>query len=92
MSEHTVHHTCPSCGYEMDTLANVVDGQDTAPHPGDVTICMDCTAPAVFRQDMSLRALTVQEVLDHPEIARYQLELALFRTDNKNHRERTDQQ
>lgn len=49
---------CLACGSAL----NHVGDQQTPPNPGDFTICLYCKNIMAFRDDLSLRPLTPQEM------------------------------
>lgn len=50
---------CPHCTYKVNA-ATATDG-DGAPKPGDFSICIKCTAIAIFDDTLALRKLTREE-------------------------------
>lgn len=59
---------CPECKKVMDgaTCFN----EDAVPGPGDVTVCMYCSALLVYEKDMQLRKMTPEEERKLPDEAR----------------------
>ena len=51
---------CPSCGNKNDAVTAAFG--DATPHPGDLSICLYCGHLMVFADDLSLRALTDEEM------------------------------
>ena len=51
---------CPTCGEPLDCASTYkIDNPDErAPMPGDATFCTRCFHPAVFNEDLGLRAMT----------------------------------
>ncbi len=43
---------CPDCGYAVDAASAV--GHKTKPAPGDISVCMSCTAILTFDADLHL--------------------------------------
>lgn len=71
---------CPRCGYGLDRCFNTQ--RERAPKPGDITVCMSCALVMTFTEDMSERALTVDEIQALPgemktELLRVALAIAL---------------
>jgi hypothetical protein len=54
---------CLSCGRPLNSTS-CVDGSDAAPSPGDVTVCFYCGLVMIFTDDLSLRDLTRDEMLE----------------------------
>ena len=69
---------CPSCGYLFDRASGV--DHSSVPHPGDVTVCIRCGAPAFFASDMSLRAPEPDEQLEIAEHAELQKVIGLVKS------------
>ncbi len=59
--EH-VPTTCPRCGIVLDTSRPAEGSIDRGPVAGDISICWSCTAIMVFRDDRTLRRITVEEL------------------------------
>lgn len=60
---------CLNCKSSLDAAA-MLDG-DSAPSPGDFTVCVDCGYVMVFADDLSFRELTHEELLeanDDPDV------------------------
>lgn len=73
--------TCPHCGYRMD-MATEAYG-DTAPKPGDISLCAKCGVLAVFDEQMRQRAPTPAEALAFnadPRVIRAQIVLRGYTT------------
>lgn len=63
--------SCPCCGRALDGAT----GDAPKPEPGDFTICLYCAEPALFDEDLQLRAPTGEETEQFyavPELARMQ--------------------
>ena len=60
MKTRTPKESCPSCGYEYDCAADVLDTPRSA-RAGDVSICISCGHIMVFAADLSKRELTDEE-------------------------------
>ena len=52
---------CPHCGYELDA-ASPTSHPDTAPSPGDFSVCACCAAVLRFGEDLRPRALEFGEL------------------------------
>lgn len=52
---------CTSCERELDGVTGV--GCDTAPEPGDFTVCIRCGHIMAFGDDLHLRDLTDDEMM-----------------------------
>ena len=57
---------CPTCDATLSGAARPNPGDTTRPVPGDFSICSECRTPARFGDDMQLRLLTEQDILDSP--------------------------
>jgi hypothetical protein len=54
---------CPQCNYLVDAASAVNQiGAYQTPTAGDLTVCINCGVPLVFRDDLSLRLLTDAEI------------------------------
>jgi hypothetical protein len=64
---------CPECGHVLDA-AEAVDDPEVRPSPGDLSICIKCSAILIFTEDMSIRLATDAELdelaEDSPELHR----------------------
>jgi len=61
---HTLpSHDCPACGTRLDAATSICEGTP-APRPGDVTICIDCTAVMMFAEDLTVRLVKPGEIRD----------------------------
>lgn len=59
------NYHCLDCGREMDAATTVPGlNEDAEPHPGAVSLCLQCGNVAIFADDMTLRPLTDDEVVD----------------------------
>lgn len=58
----TPENACLDCGKVLDAAFGV--GHRSKPHPGGITICMDCGHVQVFDGQLKFRALTDQEIID----------------------------
>jgi hypothetical protein len=52
---------CAKCGYKMDQASDAF-GEDK-PKPGDLSVCLNCGAIAVFGENLQLREPTPEEKL-----------------------------
>jgi hypothetical protein len=55
---------CPNCGKTLDAAHNVTGEQANKVKPGDISLCIDCTAILVFDDELFLRRPTPQELED----------------------------
>ena len=60
--------TCPACAKVLDASTNTTG--DTAPSPGDITICIGCGAVLTYRDGLRLAAVTDPDVLLDPVVRR----------------------
>lgn len=66
---------CPGCGEPLD-VSQAVDLQPHMPQPGDCSVCMICGAVSRFTNDLKLRLITAQELLELRPEERRELALA----------------
>ena len=59
---HVKESACTNCGHSMNGALAV--GDDQAPVPGDVTLCIRCGHLMAFADDLTLRELTAAEAVD----------------------------
>lgn len=52
-------HSCAKCGYGMDATTSAYG--KGRPSEGDVSMCLNCGALAVFNKDLTLRQPTKEE-------------------------------
>jgi hypothetical protein len=50
---------CPNCGTHLDAATEVGSDDGKRPSPGDLTVCIECSVPLVFKADLSMRLLDV---------------------------------
>jgi hypothetical protein len=62
---------CPWCGAESDRAGNVNDAG--SPEPGDVSICLWCTLPLQFDENMRLAKITDSELRERLDADNYDL-------------------
>jgi len=53
---------CINCGKSLTAASPVTGGR--APQPGDIAICLDCRHLQVYADDMKIRNLTDDEVVE----------------------------
>jgi hypothetical protein len=56
-------HSCPYCGHLFEAVSDV-DGDQTAPRPGDVTVCIECASPLILTEGLQVRVPTPVELLE----------------------------
>lgn len=54
---------CPVCSHEFDS-ASGVSKPEAIPKPGDLSICIECTAFLRYDDAMDMRLLTAEEIVD----------------------------
>ena len=77
-----LHVLCPFCG-TYHNAATDTDFGGSMPCPGDIAVCFDCTAVAVYDDDLRLRRPTdaeSAEIKRDPEISRARFAVLLSRT------------
>lgn len=52
---------CPRCGYRLDADAPPANARYEKPSPGDLSMCLRCSAVLTFAPDLHLRLLTAHE-------------------------------
>lgn len=59
-------YSCPACGYTYGTAPDEtlvsLSGTAPMPKPNQATVCTRCAAPLIFREDMSVRLMSDQEL------------------------------
>jgi C4-type Zn-finger protein len=68
-STRTPKCVCPSCGKVFDTATDATS--DDVPLPGDITICLHCGHVMAFKDDLTVRELTseeLHEVATNPDV------------------------
>ena len=73
----TPKNKCPACGYQVDAVSEV-DG-NAVPEKGDISICLNCGAIAIFKDDLTLRKPTGEELLKvslDPNVIKHQIHRA----------------
>jgi hypothetical protein len=78
---------CPNCGKKLDSALDT-EG-DSAPSPGDITICFGCHHLMAFADDMTFRELTPDEMIEvagEPAILRAMEALDSFKKWEERHR------
>lgn len=53
---------CPSCGAKVNRAGDILG--EGSPEPGEVVVCLECSALNVFAEDLSLRRPTDEELVD----------------------------
>jgi hypothetical protein len=61
MTTDTKENQCLACGYKHDAVTEIIHDHGVAPREGDVSVCLNCGATAVFNADMTLRHPTAEE-------------------------------
>jgi hypothetical protein len=67
---------CPHCGGKLDACGVTDAGEDRAPQPGDVGVCIHCAGIIVYTDRFTLRMPTPDEekkALSNPEVQLAQL-------------------
>lgn len=64
-SRKSVENTCLNCGKELDGVAQIDNAPTEAlPEPGDISFCMYCGHIMSFDENVKLRELTSDEMLE----------------------------
>lgn len=53
--------SCPKCGYESDSAADLFENE--VPKPNSLAVCLQCNAGLKYGDDMKLLELTPEEFL-----------------------------
>jgi hypothetical protein len=62
---------CPNCGKMLDSASHVQER--ISPKPGDLRVCIACTAILVFEPGMLVRSATNTDLRDLPPKALFEL-------------------
>lgn len=66
---------CPICDFHADAMSSP---EGKRPQPGDLSVCLNCTAPLLIGEGLTIRALTLSEIEALPD--RLRGKLRLFQT------------
>lgn len=55
---------CPGCGVPNDAASSAHGSYVGRPSPGDASVCLNCAAILVFREDLTTRLMTGAELAD----------------------------
>ena len=70
MTTHDLANTCPWCRIEHEAATGLTG--PGGPEPGNVSLCFNCSAPAVFTDDLKLRRMTNAELAEFRQSDVYQ--------------------
>lgn len=70
--ERLINVVCPNCNAQLDDATNL-DDESLRPKPGDVSCCIKCAAVLEYQDDMTLRVLSSDELLDLPDDVRLEI-------------------
>lgn len=78
--------TCPVCGTLLNA-ASFFTGE-SSPRPGDLSVCIECTAILVFQADLTVQGISEEELESlppelHVELIRMRQILKEFHQDRK---------
>lgn len=63
---------CPVCAYRMDAHQAINEKEPVEPSPGDITICLNCTAVLEFERNQVFKIISGKELVEikktNPEI------------------------
>lgn len=62
---------CPQCRHPLDA-ATSMDGNEM-PKAGDISICIACITPLMFKDDLTLRAISTDEMKTLPDTTKKEL-------------------
>lgn len=60
MSTVTPECKCPYCGHKFDRAGDPTG--DKMPHAEDFSICIECAGWLVFNEDLTVRAISAEEI------------------------------
>ena len=69
---------CPCCGKKMNIVCPVPDGEP-GPVPGDIVLCLYCTAILRLDENLMVRGMTdgeIEELLLNPEMMKHLLKVS----------------
>jgi hypothetical protein len=55
---------CLACGYKHDAATEIIHDHGVKPRAGDISVCLNCGALAIFNADLTLRLPTTEEKAD----------------------------
>lgn len=58
-TRHEGERFCPCCGTKVDTSTHHTE---TTPSPGDVAVCLYCSSVSLYKEDLTLREPTREEL------------------------------
>lgn len=65
MSLYIPHGNCPQCSHKFSYVSTLLNSNIDKPRPNDVTICSNCTCILVFKNDLSVRKMTPDEIFNY---------------------------
>lgn len=63
---------CPECGVKINAAGT---NKDIKPKPGDISVCGECTSYLVFDDNLKLKSMTMDDIVDLAPDELYQLTL-----------------
>ena len=63
MTTAIIDHKCPHCGAQQNR-ATSTDGLKGGPEENDITLCMACGTFGAFDQNLAMRKLTPEEMVE----------------------------
>jgi|SRR5215472_626281 len=54
---------CPVCGYKINAASDI-NGNNKVPEPDDITFCLKCAAILVFKDDLYVRHMKPDDLID----------------------------
>jgi len=64
LTQRTPVNRCPRCNEKLDAASALTE--DVAVEPGDISMCMYCQAFLVFKDDLTLRLSTDEDMANLP--------------------------
>lgn len=65
--------TCPTCNFRSNYATCVAD-KNALPEAGDFSVCIECGEILVFKENLTLRAVTLDDLVSLPEELHTELE------------------
>lgn len=72
----TPHGRCPKCQRTLSGTSTAVVGE-VLPRPGDLSVCLYCSEPLVFLDDLTVRAMHPGEIEALDDVTRRHFEAAI---------------
>lgn len=67
------NNKCPNCDTVFDVVTAIYKNGVHIPNPGDYSICIKCSSYLQFDEELQLKALDTDDVLNMPKDVLYEL-------------------